>query len=103
MRSNRRRARNRAPFVDDPDDRIGQTVAFVPPVAEELTDEDPRGWRGFHRRFRVIVLCDVQELRISNRRVLFIPVGNVMSRLHEVVRCARAERLARRPTATIEV
>src|SRR5262249_43065916 len=40
IRSNRRRSKSRAPFVDDPDDRIGHTVPFVPPVPQELTDEE---------------------------------------------------------------
>jgi RNA polymerase sigma factor (sigma-70 family) len=37
--SNRRRAAGRSIVVDDPDDRIAQTVPFVPPVPQELTDE----------------------------------------------------------------
>jgi len=108
VRSNRRRARNRAPFVDDPDDRIGQTVAFVPPVAEELTDEEilaalarlPLPFQ------EVIVLCDVQELSYKEiAAVLSIPVGTVMSRLHRGRALLRSELsgVARRPTATIEV
>src|SRR5215470_12438213 len=37
--SNRRRARGRSILVADPEDRIAQTVPFVPPVPQELTDE----------------------------------------------------------------
>ena len=37
--SNRRRARGRSIVVSDPDDRIAETVPFVPPVPQELTDE----------------------------------------------------------------
>src|SRR5512143_1990816 len=40
VRSNRRRARGRSPLVDDPDDRIAHTIPFVPPVPQELTDEE---------------------------------------------------------------
>src|SRR5258707_7339934 len=40
VRNNRRRARNRSPLVDDPEDRIGQAVPFVPPVPEQLTDDE---------------------------------------------------------------
>ena len=46
VRSNRRRARGRSPLVDDPDDQIGQATAFVPPVPQELTDEDLLGALG---------------------------------------------------------
>src|SRR6476661_4819759 len=37
--SNRRRAAGRSIVVNDPDDRIAQTVPFVPPIPQELTDE----------------------------------------------------------------
>src|SRR5207302_8840149 len=40
VRSNRRRARERSPFVDDPADRIANTIPFVAPVPDTLTDED---------------------------------------------------------------
>jgi hypothetical protein len=43
VRSNRRRARDRSPLVDDPDDRIGLATPFVPPVPQQLTDEDLLG------------------------------------------------------------
>src|SRR5262245_26978207 len=37
--SNRRRAKGRSILVSDPDDRIAQTVPFVPPIPQQLTDE----------------------------------------------------------------
>src|SRR3954468_10321214 len=37
--SNRRRARRRSLLVDDPNDRLSQNVAFVPPIPPHLTDE----------------------------------------------------------------
>src|SRR5216683_4941725 len=40
VRSNRRRARSRSPLVSDPTDRIAQTIPFVAPVPDTLTDED---------------------------------------------------------------
>src|SRR5258706_6043914 len=43
VRSNRHRARLRSPLVDDPDDRITNTIPFVAPVPEALTDEDMLG------------------------------------------------------------
>jgi RNA polymerase sigma-70 factor, ECF subfamily len=107
VRSNRRRARFRAPFVDDPDDRIGQTVAFVPPVPEELTDEEIlAALARLPPQFQeVIVLCDVQELSYKEiAAVLSIPVGTVMSRLHRGRALLRSELagLARGAAAKVE-
>lgn len=85
VRSNRRRARGRSPFVDDPDDRIGQATPFVPPVPQELTDEDLLGALGrIPAQYQeVIVLCDVEELTYKETAdALAIPIGTVMSRLH---------------------
>jgi RNA polymerase sigma-70 factor (ECF subfamily) len=94
VRSNRRRSRSRAPLVDDPDDRIGQTVPFVPPVPQELTDEDIlAALARLPPRFQeVIVLCDVQELTYKEiAAALSIPVGTVMSRLHRGRALLRSE------------
>ena len=62
VRSNRRRARFRSPLVEDPDDRIAQTVQFVPSVPQQLTDEDIlSALRRIPAPFQeVIVLCDVE-------------------------------------------
>src|SRR5436309_5224881 len=46
VRNNRRRARGRSPLVEDPDDRIAETIAFVPAVPQQLTDEDILGALG---------------------------------------------------------
>src|SRR4030095_13544420 len=40
VRSNRRRARFRREAVENVDDRIAETVAFVPPVPGDITDDD---------------------------------------------------------------
>jgi RNA polymerase sigma-70 factor (ECF subfamily) len=107
VRSNRRRAKSRAPFVDDPDDRIGQTVPFVPPVPQELKDEEilaalariPMPFQ------EVIVLCDVEELTYKEiAAALSIPIGTVMSRLHRGRALLRSELngLAQRPAAKLE-
>ena len=85
IRSNRRRARQRSPLVDDPEDRIANTVPFVAPVPDTLTDEDMLGALGrIPVQFQeVIVLCDVEELTYKEiADALAIPVGTVMSRLH---------------------
>ena len=85
VRSNRWRKKSREPVVEDPDDRIADTVPFVAPVATGLTDEDvlaalariPRAFQ------EVIVLSDVEELTYKEiAAALDIPMGTVMSRLH---------------------
>jgi RNA polymerase sigma-70 factor (ECF subfamily) len=94
VRSNRRRARGRSPLVDDPDDRIGQAAPFVPPVPQQVTDEDLlAALRRIPPRFQeVIVLCDVEELTYKEiADALAIPLGTVMSRLHRGRGLLRAE------------
>jgi RNA polymerase sigma-70 factor (ECF subfamily) len=94
VRSNRRRARQRSQMVDDPDDRIAHTTPFVPPVPQELTDEDVLGALGrIPVQFQeVIVLCDVEELTYKEiADALAIPLGTVMSRLHRGRALLRSE------------
>ncbi|HEV3059772.1 MAG TPA: sigma-70 family RNA polymerase sigma factor [Vicinamibacterales bacterium] len=93
-RSNRRRARGRSPLVEDPDDQIGQATPFVPPVPQQLTDEDLlSALRRIPASFQeVIVLCDVEELTYKEiAEALAIPLGTVMSRLHRGRALLRAE------------
>jgi RNA polymerase sigma-70 factor (ECF subfamily) len=94
VRSNRRRARFRSPLVEDPDDRIGQAVAFPTPIPQQLTDEDilaalsriPPSFQ------EVILLCDIEELTYKEiAEALAIPMGTVMSRLHRGRALLRAE------------
>ena len=92
--SNRRRAMGRSILVSDPDDRIAETVSFVPAVPQELTDEVllaslrklPLGFQ------EVILLCDVEDLSYKEAaEALNIPIGTVMSRLHRGRALLRAE------------
>ena len=94
VRSNRRRAKGRSPLVDDPNDRIGLATPFVPPVAQELTDEDLLGALArIPAQFQeVVVLCDVEELTYKEiADTLAIPLGTVMSRLHRGRALLRAQ------------
>jgi RNA polymerase sigma-70 factor (ECF subfamily) len=85
VRSNRRRARGRSPLVDDPDDRLAQTIPFEAPIPQQLSDEDILSALGRipAQCQEVIVLCDVEELTYKEiAEALAIPIGTVMSRLH---------------------
>jgi len=85
VRSNRRRAKGRSPIVADAGDMLASTLPFVPPVPEQLTDEDLLGaLRRIPAQYQeVIVLSDVEELPYKDiAKTLSIPIGTVMSRLH---------------------
>lgn len=73
---------------------MADTIPFVAPVPETLTDEDILGALGrIPVQFQeAIVLCDVEELtyrEISDS--LAIPLGTVMSRLHRGRALLRSE------------
>ena len=92
--SNRRRAKGRSIVVSDPDDRIAQTVPFVPPVPQDLTDELVlSSLRHLPEAYQdVIVLCDIEDLSYKEAAdALTIPIGTVMSRLHRGRAQLRAE------------
>ena len=90
----RRRARGHSIVVSDPDDRFAETVPFVPPVPQQLTDEVmltslgklPLAYQ------EVVVLCDIEDLSYREAaEALQVPVGTVMSRLHRGRARLRAE------------
>src|SRR5215471_9437931 len=98
--SNRRRSRGRSIVVSDPDDQIAQTVPFVPPIPQELTDELVlETLRRLPPAFQdVILLCDVEDLSYKEAaEALAIPIGTVMSRLHRGRAQLRAELVAADP------
>ena len=85
VRSNRRRAKGRSPLVFEEGEALASTVPFVPPVPEQLTDDDLlAALRRLPVQYQeVIVLCDVEELPYKEiATTLAIPIGTVMSRLH---------------------
>ncbi len=84
VRANRHRANRRMPLVEA-DDRIAETVPFVPAVPAGITDEDFLiALRGIPEPYQdIILLCDVEELTYKEiATALKIPIGTVMSRLH---------------------
>lgn len=93
VRSNRQRSSMRLSLVSDPDDRIAGAVPLVPPVPQQLTDEEVlAALRRIPLPYReVIVLCDVEEMTYKEiAEVLEVPVGTVMSRLHRARAMLRA-------------
>jgi RNA polymerase sigma-70 factor (ECF subfamily) len=85
VRSNRRRARGRLVTVEDADNRIAETIPFVPSVPQSLTDEDLlAALRGIPEKYQdILLLSDVEELTYKEiAAALKIPIGTVMSRLH---------------------
>lgn len=102
--SNRRRARGRSILVSDPDDLIAQTVPFVPPIPQELTDELVlSSLRQLPHVFQeIILLCDVEDLSYKEAaEVLDIPPGTVMSRLHRGRARLRAELAAAEAASSV--
>jgi RNA polymerase sigma-70 factor (ECF subfamily) len=92
--SNRRRARGRSILVNDADDQIAETVPFVPPVPQHLTDELVLGaLRRLPETFQeIVLLCDVEDFSYKEAaEVLAVPIGTVMSRLHRGRARLRAE------------
>jgi len=85
VRSNRRRTVHRRRQVQDVDEGIAESVAFVPAVPQTLTDEDLlQALRGIPEPYQdIILLCDVEDMTYKEiAAVLGIPIGTVMSRLH---------------------
>lgn len=85
VRSNRIRARQRRPVIEDVDDRIAETVPFVPAIPNHLTDEEILDALGSipEANQHVVLLCDVEGLSYKEiADALAIPMGTVMSRLH---------------------
>jgi RNA polymerase sigma-70 factor, ECF subfamily len=94
IRSNRLRAGSRLSLVRELDDRIAETIPFVPPVPQQVADEDMlAALRRIPEQYQeVIILCDVEEMTYKEvAEALGVPVGTVMSRLHRGRVLLRAE------------
>jgi RNA polymerase sigma-70 factor (ECF subfamily) len=83
-------------MVKESEDLIEQTVAWAPPVPENITDEEVlAALDGVPQDYRaVVLLVDVEEFAYKDAAgILGVPVGTVMSRLSRGRRLLR-ERLA---------
>ena len=84
LNSKRKYKLGRLKLVEDAEDQIANTVAFVPPILERLKDEEilaalekiPQAFRD------VVVLSDVEEFSYKEvAEFLQVLIGTVMSRL----------------------
>lgn len=85
VRLNRLRKRGRVIVDSEMEELLSNTVPFVTPVPDHLTDADMlaalRSLSPLHQQ--VILLCDVEEMTYKEAAAaLDVPVGTVMSRLH---------------------
>lgn len=92
--SKRLRKLSRLRIVDDSEEQIAASIAFDPPVPQDITDEDIlAALRKLPEQYRnVVLLADVEELAYREvAGILDIPIGTVMSRLHRGRKLLRAE------------
>src|ERR1041384_5563229 len=71
-------------FTDDTETPLEQMLAYEPPVAQDLSDEDVlAAFRKLPEAYReVVLLSDVYEFSYKEiQQTLDIPIGTVMSRL----------------------
>lgn len=93
-KSKRQRKAGRLRLMDDAEGRMAETIAFEPPIAQGLTDDEVlAALEKLPPQFReVIVLSDVEELSYKEiAGVMQIPIGTVMSRLNRGRKLLRAE------------
>jgi len=93
MNSRRRRKLGQLKLIEDVEEQIAQTVAFVPPIPQSLTDEEIlKALTRIPDNFRnILLLTDVEDFSYREvAEMLQVPIGTVMSRLH------RGRRLMRR-------
>lgn len=81
-------------IVNDPDDKLAETIPFEPSIPETITDEEViAAIRNVPDPFRdVILLADVEEFSYKDiASILGVPIGTVMSRLYRGRRVLRQE------------
>ena len=81
-------------LVEDTEEQIAATVAFEPPIPQNLKDEEIiDAIRRVPAKFaQVVLLTDVEEFSYKEAAdLLQVPIGTVMSRLHRGRRLQRQE------------
>lgn len=92
--SKKRRAATRLNLVGDAEERIAETIAFVPQMPQNVTDEEVlKALERLPRAFQeVVILADVEELSYKEiAEATHVPVGTVMSRISRGRKLLRAE------------
>lgn len=94
LNSKRKYKLGRLKLVEDAEEQIAQTVAFVPPIPEVIKDEEIlQALEKLPPTFReVVVLTDVEEFTYrETAEFLQIPIGTVMSRVSRGRKLLRQE------------
>lgn len=81
-------------LVEDTEEQIAATVAFEPPIPQNLNDEEIiEAIRRVPAKFaQVVLLTDVEEFSYKEAaELLQVPIGTIMSRLHRGRRLLRQE------------
>lgn len=84
LNSKRLQKLGRMKLVDDPEEKIAETIPFEPQLPQKLTDKEViRALREVPENFRnVLILSDVEEFSYKEiASILDVPMGTVMSRL----------------------
>ncbi len=90
----RLRKMNRLRLVEDLEEMIAETVAFVPSVPQRITETEVLdALRIVPKQYsQIVVLADVEDFSYKEiARILGIPMGTVMSRLHRGRKLLRVE------------
>lgn len=92
--SKRRRSESRLHLVADAESQMAETVAFEPPIAQHITEQEVLdALERLPLQFQeVVILSDVEDMTYKEiAEALSIPTGTVMSRLHRGRRLLRAQ------------
>lgn len=84
LNSKRLRKSGQLKLVENNEEQIAQTVAFEPPISQQITDEEVlQALERIPEQFRhVVVLTDVEDFSYKEVAALLnAPIGTVMSRL----------------------
>jgi len=84
LNSKRRHKLGQLKLVEDTEEQIAETVAYVPPIPTELKDEEIlQALEKLPKAFRdVVLLTDVEEFSYKEvAEFMQVPIGTVMSRL----------------------